>query len=148
MAADLATGASDVLPEEVPVVVALLAATAVSPIFPPQELQIDGEPRVLIDGVNIANEPTRPALAFLRRRAADFPAGAPAADSEARLADGGVMDNLPLDAVAQHLPLAAKVGLVRRRPEVPHLLFSASLEREVRKLSGEEAAWIAESWVR
>lgn len=48
--------------------------------------------------------------------------------------DGGVMDNLPLDAVAQFLRMAAEVGLVKTRPEfprdvpVPHLLFSASLE--------------------
>jgi predicted acylesterase/phospholipase RssA len=49
--------------------------------------------------------------------------------------DGGVMDNLPLDAVGHFLRLASEddVDIVARRPEhngqeVPHLLFSASLE--------------------
>lgn len=53
--------------------------------------------------------------------------------------DGGVIDNLPLDAVAQFLDRAsrAKQGAIARRPEVkiggetrtvPHLIFTASLE--------------------
>jgi predicted acylesterase/phospholipase RssA len=47
--------------------------------------------------------------------------------------DGGVMDNLPLDAVAQFLHAAAEGGLIAPRPllagdDVPHLLFSASLQ--------------------
>jgi predicted acylesterase/phospholipase RssA len=53
--------------------------------------------------------------------------------------DGGVIDNLPLDAVAQFLDRAsrAKSGAIARRPEVmvdgekravPHLIFTASLE--------------------
>ncbi|HEX9895308.1 MAG TPA: patatin-like phospholipase family protein, partial [Gemmatimonadales bacterium] len=49
--------------------------------------------------------------------------------------DGGVMDNLPLDAVAHFLRVASEpeLGIVARRPryqghDVPHLLFSASLE--------------------
>ncbi len=49
--------------------------------------------------------------------------------------DGGVIDNLPLDAVAQFLHRAsrAKHGAIVRRPKygqkaVPHLIFTASLE--------------------
>ena len=49
--------------------------------------------------------------------------------------DGGVMDNLPLDAVARFLDRAshASSGAIVRRPkigdqEVPHLIFTASLE--------------------
>lgn len=53
--------------------------------------------------------------------------------------DGGVIDNLPLDAVAQFLDRAsrARSGGIARRPEfeidgtshnVPHLIFTASLE--------------------
>ena len=49
--------------------------------------------------------------------------------------DGGVMDNLPLDAVARFLDRAshATSGAIARRPkideqEVPHLIFTASLE--------------------
>jgi len=51
--------------------------------------------------------------------------------------DGGVIDNLPLDAVAQFLDRAstAKNGAIARRPRsadgrhaIPHLIFTASLE--------------------
>jgi predicted acylesterase/phospholipase RssA len=47
--------------------------------------------------------------------------------------DGGVMDNLPLDAVARFLNYARHAGRVEARPRsggvsVPHLLFTASLE--------------------
>jgi predicted acylesterase/phospholipase RssA len=53
--------------------------------------------------------------------------------------DGGVMDNLPLDAVAQFLDRASRAGsgAIARRPHidvdgkrhaVPHLIFTASLE--------------------
>jgi predicted acylesterase/phospholipase RssA len=53
--------------------------------------------------------------------------------------DGGVMDNLPLDAVARFLNVASEVGLVARRPvvngkPVPHLLFAGSLEVNRRSL--------------
>jgi hypothetical protein len=49
--------------------------------------------------------------------------------------DGGVFDNLPLDAVAQFLRQAAAAELITARPRltgapVPHLLFAASLEVE------------------
>ena len=50
-------------------------------------------------------------------------------------ADGGVIDNLPLDAVAAFLDNAATTGLIERRPPVPHLIFSASLETPVRPIT-------------
>ena len=44
--------------------------------------------------------------------------------------DGGVMDNLPIDAIAQFLHRAAQKGidLVARAPATPHLIIGASLE--------------------
>lgn len=44
--------------------------------------------------------------------------------------DGGVMDNLPIDAIAAFLHRAAlsDVGLVPLRPPSPHLIIAASLE--------------------
>jgi predicted acylesterase/phospholipase RssA len=43
--------------------------------------------------------------------------------------DGGVMDNLPVDAVARFLSQAARDGKIVGRPgAAPHLLFTASLE--------------------
>ena len=42
--------------------------------------------------------------------------------------DGGTIDNLPLDAVARFLDEAERHGRIKRRLDVPHLLFTASLE--------------------
>lgn len=42
--------------------------------------------------------------------------------------DGGVMDNLPVDAVAQFLHRAARHGIIQPRPAEPHLVVCASLE--------------------
>jgi predicted acylesterase/phospholipase RssA len=58
--------------------------------------------------------------------------------------DGGTIDNLPLDAVARFLDRASKAKHIPRRPvvngvEVPHLLFTASLERDVKALKGDSA---------
>lgn len=55
--------------------------------------------------------------------------------NEDQFADGGVMDNLPLDAVAKFIHSVAEESIVARRPivngvEVPHLLFTASLEAD------------------
>ena len=50
-------------------------------------------------------------------------------------ADGGVIDNLPLDAVASFLENSAVTGLIERRPPVPHLIFSASLETPVNPIT-------------
>jgi predicted acylesterase/phospholipase RssA len=68
--------------------------------------------------------------------------------------DGGVMDNLPLDAVAQFLFRAAEAKLVAARPTtaggipVPHLLFSASLEKDEPPLSPNEVNLLADNWVK
>jgi predicted acylesterase/phospholipase RssA len=42
--------------------------------------------------------------------------------------DGGVIDNLPLDAVASFLEIAARAELIPHRPDIPHVILSASLE--------------------
>jgi len=42
--------------------------------------------------------------------------------------DGGVTDNLPLDAVAQYLERAASAKLIQPAPRVPHPVIAASLE--------------------
>jgi hypothetical protein len=72
----------------------------------------------------------------------------PGTSADDLLADGGVMDNLPLDAVTQYLRLASDADLVEKRPETPHLLFSASLEPDVGTLGPAEARSVGESWVR
>ncbi|MGH7498109.1 MAG: patatin-like phospholipase family protein [Gemmatimonadales bacterium] len=66
--------------------------------------------------------------------------------------DGGVMDNLPLDAVAQFLFQAARGHLVAPRPvvngkSVPHLLFSASLEIHQPVLTTAEVSRLQADWV-
>lgn len=63
--------------------------------------------------------------------------------------DGGVMDNLPLDAVVRYLDTASTGAdpPVARFPAAPHLLLCASLEPDVRPLDREEAARRAEDWV-
>lgn len=56
-----------------------------------------------------------------------------------RYVDGGVMDNLPLDAVTEHLKLRAEAGEVVHRPAAPHLIFTASLEPRRTALGAAEA---------
>jgi predicted acylesterase/phospholipase RssA len=64
-------------------------------------------------------------------------------------ADGGVMDNLPLDAVAHFLDSAAEIGLIARRPGVPHLLLSASLETAPRPVTDPDVlAGLCGNWPR
>jgi predicted acylesterase/phospholipase RssA len=47
--------------------------------------------------------------------------------------DGGVMDNLPIDAVTQFLARVAEVGLTPHAPhQAPHLIVAASLEVSAR----------------
>lgn len=48
----------------------------------------------------------------------------------AQYADGGVMDNLPLGAVVEYLWGKDSASRVERRPEVPHLILTATLEPE------------------
>jgi predicted acylesterase/phospholipase RssA len=66
----------------------------------------------------------------------------------AQYCDGGVMDNLPLDAVVKFL---AQEGPTRfpRRPDVPHLILTASLEPEPADWSSAQPAELEErskSW--
>ena len=42
--------------------------------------------------------------------------------------DGGVTDNLPLDAVTQFLERAASAGLIQGAPAAPHVVIAGSLE--------------------
>lgn len=74
-----------------------------------------------------------------------------------QLIDGGVMDNLPLDAVAKFLDGARRDGRVSarpgwqgsERPGVPHLLFAGSLEvGQPRAPSPAEVARMARHWRR
>jgi hypothetical protein len=66
--------------------------------------------------------------------------------------DGGVMDNLPLDAVAEFLEMASGQGLIKARPEfpegvpVPHLLFSASLQINPAPPSEDELQRFGSDW--
>lgn len=63
----------------------------------------------------------------------------PTSRARHRYIDGGVTDNLPLDAVAEFLSEAARTGWISRRPvaggeRVPHLLLATSLEPRLGKL--------------
>ncbi len=75
----------------------------------------------------------------------------PGSNARHQYIDGGVMDNLPLDAVAHFLRNAAEENLVALRPQVhgqavPHLLFSASLEISPEPPSPEELQRFATEW--
>ena len=68
-----------------------------------------------------------------------------------RYFDGGIMDNLPLDAVAQFL--FEKNGGIARRPRVqghpvPHLLFTASLEVDKQALPNDRVENVSRSFLR
>jgi len=67
--------------------------------------------------------------------------------------DGGVMDNLPLDAVADFLNEARHQHRIEARPladgvAVPHLLFTGSLEVEGAELSPQRTEELARHWRR
>jgi len=75
----------------------------------------------------------------------------PGSHSEQQYIDGGVMDNLPLDAVAEFLYTASLGGRIAARPsidgqDVPHLLFSASLEPVVPKLDQGQIDTLCADW--
>jgi predicted acylesterase/phospholipase RssA len=77
---------------------------------------------------------------------------APEANVVEQYIDGGVMDNLPLDAVARFLDEARRVNKVAARPTIggnaiPHLLFTASLEVERPVLSDEATVYTAKRWL-
>ncbi len=61
--------------------------------------------------------------------------------------DGGVVDNLPLDAVVKFLDKASLTRAVSRRPRAPHLLLAASLEPHLERLDPEEARKISGNWI-
>ncbi|HEX9630833.1 MAG TPA: patatin-like phospholipase family protein [Gemmatimonadales bacterium] len=63
----------------------------------------------------------------------------PTTAEQAQYIDGGVMDNLPVDAVAQFLHRSARRGTITARPDVPHLVFCASLEPNLAVLAGGTA---------
>jgi predicted acylesterase/phospholipase RssA len=67
-----------------------------------------------------------------------------------RYFDGGIMDNLPLDAVAEFL---FKSNGIARRPRVqgrpvPHLLFTASLEVDKQALPNDRVENVSRSFLR
>jgi predicted acylesterase/phospholipase RssA len=67
--------------------------------------------------------------------------------------DGGVMDNLPFDAVARFLNNAALANLIATNPvtprgSVPHLVFSASLRADPVKLEDTEVRDLKNDWIR
>jgi hypothetical protein len=73
----------------------------------------------------------------------------PAARSYDQYIDGGVTDNLPLDAVAQFLHRASLAGIVAKRPrngQVPHLLLCASLEPRLTVLTHGEQEALCYNW--
>lgn len=71
------------------------------------------------------------------------------ASAESQFIDGGIMDNLPLDAVVRELDHSGPK--IARRPQpngqaVPHLLFAASLEVNVPDLMPDQLQDVADSW--
>jgi hypothetical protein len=63
--------------------------------------------------------------------------------------DGGVMDNLPFDAIAKYLLEHSREGPARRfcaRPQSPHLILATSLEPDVKELSLAETQELAADW--
>ncbi|HEV2296881.1 MAG TPA: patatin-like phospholipase family protein [Tepidisphaeraceae bacterium] len=75
----------------------------------------------------------------------------PEASFEAQYADGGIMDNLPVDAVARFLTYKASRKAIPRRPRkdgrpIPHLLLTASLEVDPEALNDAAAERTAKSW--
>jgi len=66
----------------------------------------------------------------------------PLATTTDQYIDGGTIDNLPLDAVARFLDRASPQHIARRptvnKLPVPHLLFTASLERDVNSLTATD----------
>lgn len=56
----------------------------------------------------------------------------------AQYADGGIMDNLPLGAVVEYLWGKDAPSRYERRPEVPHLILTATLEPEKADWTGRD----------
>ena len=68
VAANVATGALEVLPSDAAVVDALMAATAAAPLFPAIQIRKGNTRAWYIDGLNISNQPIGPLLEHLRTR--------------------------------------------------------------------------------
>ncbi len=64
--------------------------------------------------------------------------------------DGGVMDNLPIDAVAATLHRAGNAGLIAKRPgQAPHLIIGASLETRANSYAlAYTRKRLRDSWIR
>jgi predicted acylesterase/phospholipase RssA len=77
----------------------------------------------------------------------------PGSGVQDRYMDGGVIDNLPLEEVAQFLHVAANGGAVARRPalngvDIPHLVLATSLEPRLGPCSGDALKQLEQSWLR
>jgi predicted acylesterase/phospholipase RssA len=72
----------------------------------------------------------------------------PKGRSRCQYIDGGVMDNLPIDAVAQFLTRAAhkEIKLINPTPVQPHLIVAASLEVNARDSTPFERIALQNSW--
>ena len=70
------------------------------------------------------------------------------AGTSTKYLDGGIIDNLPLDAVAQYLDESMTHPIQRRPAAAPHLLFTASLEvdKEIWKPQGWDVNEARRSW--
>jgi predicted acylesterase/phospholipase RssA len=83
-----------------------------------------------------------PAVFRPRRSSELFPTD----QTQYQYVDGGIMDNLPLDAVVSFLDNAARAGKLMRRPGVPHLLLSGSLEPELVPLDKRCVRDVSQFW--
>jgi len=71
----------------------------------------------------------------------------PGTDENYQYIDGGVMDNLPLDAVLHEMQELAASGQIVRRPETgPHLMLAASLEVTQRDESNVDMYGMENYW--
>lgn len=73
----------------------------------------------------------------------------PAAPNQALYIDGGLMDNLPLDPLVGYLDeqlASANQAPNSRRPVIPHLVLTVSLNSMPPKLNNKQATHTAKSW--
>jgi predicted acylesterase/phospholipase RssA len=85
--------------------------------------ETDEEPGTLLEQALLASS-AFPAL-FRPRWSWELTSGAP---RTAQYIDGGVMDNLPVDAIARFLHRAGRFNMINKFPETPHLIVAASLQ--------------------
>ncbi|HYN23218.1 MAG TPA: patatin-like phospholipase family protein, partial [Thermoanaerobaculia bacterium] len=137
VAADIADGELQALPQEEPVVDALLAAMAVVPLFPAQRREYKGaEPAYYIDGINVANDPTSVLLKLLREKI----------HPQARRAKIFAVSPLPVSRPTLPDSVDQLQGLMQVVPRVLALkrFRDASLERSLTQLHTR----IADEYVR